>query len=99
MAATRIELPDQLEAYVQFKIDTGLYSNGAEVIRDALRHMMDGDAEAVRALRLREAVQLGFSQIDRGEGTPWSPELREHIKQDALKRAQAQQRPNADVLP
>ena len=41
MAATRIELPTQLEAYIQFKIDSGLYSNGVEVIRDALRHMME----------------------------------------------------------
>jgi len=99
MAATRIELPDQLEAYVQYKIETGLYSNGAEVIRDALRHMMDNDEEAARALRLREAVQLGFNQIERGEGAEWTPELRERIKQDAVKRAQEGRRPKADVLP
>jgi putative addiction module CopG family antidote len=76
MAATRIELPEQLEAYVQFKIDTGLYSNGAEVIRDALRHMMNADEDAARILRLRDAVQLGFDQIDRGEGKEWTLELR-----------------------
>jgi antitoxin ParD1/3/4 len=99
MAATRIELPDQLEAYVQYKIEAGLYSNGAEVIRDALRHMMQEDEEATRALRLREAVQLGFEQIERGEGAAWTPELRERIKQDAMKRAQEGRRPKADVLP
>ena len=99
MATTRIELPDQLEAYVQYKIDSGLYSNGAEVIRDALRHMMDDDEEAARALRLREAVRPGFQQIERGEGAEWTPQLRERIKQDALKRAQEGRRPRADVLP
>lgn len=41
----RIELPDQLEAYVQYKIDVSLYSNGAEVIRDALRRMMEQDVD------------------------------------------------------
>ena len=99
MAATRIELPDQLEAYVQYKIDSGLYSNGAEVIRDALRHMMDADEAAAKTQRLSEAVQLGFDQIDRGEGAAWTPELRQRIKQDTLKRAQEGRRPKADVLP
>ena len=99
MAATRIELPDQLEAYIQYKIETGLYSNGAEVIRDALRHRMQEDAEAARALRLREAVQLGFQQIERGEGAEWTPQLRARIKQEAMKRAQEGRRPKADVLP
>src|SRR3954468_16130518 len=87
--ATRIELPDQLEAYIQYKIDVGLYSNGAEVIRDALRHMMDADEDAAKALRLREAVQLGFEQIERGEGIAYTPHLLQELKQSA--RAQAQQ--------
>jgi antitoxin ParD1/3/4 len=99
MATTRIELPDQLEAYVQFKIGTGLYSNGAEVIRDALRHMMDGDEDAAKVLRLREAIQLGFDQIDRGEGTEWTPERWKDIDQKAKQRIQEGRRPKADVCP
>ena len=94
----RIELPDQLEAYIQYKIDAGLYSNGAEVIRDALRHMMEDDEEAAKALRLREAVQLGFQQVERGEGTAYSPQLMEELKQTARTRARQGNKPKADVV-
>jgi putative addiction module CopG family antidote len=98
MAATRIELPEQLEAYIQFKIETGLYSNGAEVIRDALRHMMQEDDEATRALRLREAVALGFEQIERGEGAEYRPETMQQMKESARARARQGQKPKADVV-
>jgi putative addiction module CopG family antidote len=99
MAAIRIELPAQLEAYVQFKLETGLYSNSAELVRDALRHMMEADADALRALQLRNAVQVGADQLARGEGMEWTPQLREEIKQEALKRAREGRRPKTDVLP
>ncbi len=96
--ATRIELPDQLEAYIQYKIDTGLYSNGAEVIRDALRNMMQEDEEAGKALRLREAVQIGFEQITHGEGTEYRPDVMQQMKERARARAQQSQKPKADVV-
>jgi antitoxin ParD1/3/4 len=64
-----------------------LYSNGAEVIRDALRHMMEDDEDAAKALRLREAVQVGFEQIERGEGVAYSPQLMQEAKQRARARA------------
>lgn len=98
MAATRIELPDQLEAYVQFKIETGLYSNGAEVIRDALRHMMQEDEEAVKALRLREAAAVGFEQIERGEGTEYNRDHMQQMKEQARARSQRGQKPKAEVV-
>src|SRR3954471_14972550 len=99
MAATRIELPDQLEAYVEFKIKSGLYSNGAEVMRDALRHMMEEDEDAVKFLRLREAVALGFEQIERGEGVAYTPKLMQEIKNRARARAQQGHQPKPEVAP
>ncbi len=99
MATTRIELPEQLEAYVQFKIASGLYSNGAEVIRDALRHMMQDDEEALRTLRLRDALALGFEQIERGEGSAYTSEMMDQLKQRAEERAAAGHNPKADVVP
>jgi putative addiction module CopG family antidote len=84
----RIELPEQLEAYVQYKIDAGLYSNGAEVIRDALRRMLEHDEEAARALRLRDALQVGLVQRAAGEGVPYTPTLLQELKQQARQRAQ-----------
>ncbi len=99
MAATRIELPEQLEAYVDFKVKTGLYSNGAEVLRDAVRHMMEGDEDAAKFLRLREAVTLGFEQIERGEGVLYTPKLMQEAKNRARARAQQGHQPKPEVAP
>ena len=99
MAATRIELPEQLEAYVQFKVRSGLYGNGAEVIRDALRRMMEADEDALRVTRLREALQLGFDQITHGAGVRWTPDRWEAIEQQARERIRTGRRPKADVCP
>ena len=93
----RIELPDQLEAYVQYKIDAGLYSNGAEVIRDALRRMLEHDEEAARALRLRDALQIGLDQLAAGEGVPFTPTLLQELKQQARQRAQQGEQPRPEV--
>lgn len=93
----RIELPNQLEAYVQYKIESGLYSNGAEVIRDALRHMMHQDEDTDQILRLRDAVQRGFQQIERGEGVPYTPALMEEMEQTARAQAQQGQHPKTET--
>jgi antitoxin ParD1/3/4 len=93
----RIELPDQLEAYVQYKIDAGLYNNGAEVIRDALRRMMEHDEDAVRALHLRDALRVGVEQIERGEGVAYSAALMQDLKQQARTRAAQGARPKPEV--
>ena len=99
MAATRIELPDQLEAYVEFKIQSGLYSNGAEVMRDSLRHMMQEDEDFAKFLRTREAVRVGFDQIERGEGVAYSPKLLQETRSRARARAQRGQQPKPEVAP
>ena len=95
----RIELSDELQTYINDKVQSGLYGNGAEVIRDALRHMMENDDYAERTRQLLAAVQVGADQIARGEGRLWTPELREEVKQEALQRVRKGQRPKADVCP
>ena len=99
MATTRIELPEQLEAYIQFKVSSGLYGNGAEVIRDALRHMMEADEDALRVTHLREAVQLGFDQIVQGAGIEWTPDRWAEIGRKARERIRTGRRPKIDVCP
>lgn len=93
----RIELPEQLEAYVQYKVSTGLYSNGAEVIRDALRRMLEHDEEATRTLRLRDALQVGVEQIAGGEGVSYMPALLHELKQQARVRALQGDQPKPEV--
>ncbi len=98
MATTRIELPDQLEAYIQYKIRAGLYSNGAEVIRDALRHMMESDEDVGKAIRLRDAVGLGFDQLAQGYGVAYQPGMIQQMQESAHARAKQGDKPKADVV-
>jgi len=95
----RIELSDQLQDYINAKVQSGFYSNGAEVIRDALRHMMEADDYAERKRRLLAAVQVGADQLGRGEGREWTPELMQEIDSRAQQKAREGRRPKADVCP
>ena len=38
-----LSLTPELEQFIQNKIDSGMYSNASEVVRDALRHMDEHD--------------------------------------------------------
>ena len=67
-----VSLTPELENRVKAKVESGLYNNASEVIREALR-FMDAHEEWVRELklaRLREQLQTGIDQLDRGEGIP-----------------------------
>ncbi len=62
-----ISLTSRLEELVKEKVQTGLYNNASEVIREALRFMEQ--QEQVNELKfqvLRDAVRLGASEADRG---------------------------------
>jgi putative addiction module CopG family antidote len=51
-----VSLTSALEEYVRRKVATGLYNNSSEVIREALRLMIERDAGAHPAPRRREVV-------------------------------------------
>lgn len=38
-----LSLTPELEKFIQTKIESGMYTNASEVVRDALRHMSDSD--------------------------------------------------------
>ena len=61
-----VSLTDRLEAWVREKVDSGLYNNASEVIREALRAKMlaeMSEAERLEALK----AEIGLDQLDRGE--------------------------------
>ncbi len=60
-----VSLTPELESQVKRKVDSGLYNNASEVVRESLRLMLE--REAIRD-RLRAEIQLGCDQLDRGEG-------------------------------
>ena len=65
-----ISLTPELESHVKAKVETGLYNNASEVIREALRFMETHEAwiRELKLARLREQLKVGIDQLDRGDG-------------------------------
>jgi len=59
-----ISLTPTLKEYTREKVDSGLYNNASEVIREALRLMVDQDQKKEL---LKEAVTHGFQEINEGD--------------------------------
>ncbi|MCF1429236.1 MAG: type II toxin-antitoxin system ParD family antitoxin [Shewanella sp.] len=65
-----VSLTAELESRVKAKVESGLYNNASEVIREALR-FMDTHEDWIREVKLehlREQLKVGTDQLDRGEG-------------------------------
>ncbi len=66
-----ISVSPELERLIRAKVESGLYSSEAEVIRDALRALEERDRDGATKLEaLRRDIQVGLDQIDRGEVAP-----------------------------
>lgn len=65
-----ISLTPELETRVKAKVESGLYNNASEVIREALRFMDTHEdwIHEIKLARLREQLKRGIDQLDRGEG-------------------------------
>ena len=65
-----ISLTPELESRVKAKVDSGLYNNASEVIREALRFMDTHEdwIHEIKLASLREQLKAGMDQMDRGEG-------------------------------
>ncbi len=64
-----ISLTPELESIVKRKVESGLYNNSSEVVREALRFMeMNEDMiNQMKLDRLRAILAEGDAQIERGE--------------------------------
>ena len=65
-----ISLTPELESRIKAKVETGLYNNASEVIREALRFMETHEdwIHEIKLARLRGQLKIGVDQLDRGEG-------------------------------
>ena len=90
-----VTLTPEQEALVREKMESGRFGDPTEVIDEALR-LLD---EQERLERLRSLMAEGIAQLDRGEGIPYTPELREQIWQNALKKAASGAKLDDDVIP
>ena len=90
-----VSLTPQLEAIVRKKVESGMYGNASEVIREAIRIMDQRDQLA----RLRAELAEADEQIDRGEYVDFTPDFFERLDRDVELRIAAGVKPNPDVLP
>ncbi len=66
-----IQLPQELEVFVQQLIDGGDYPSVDEVVQDALWLLKDQvDLRNVKRAELRKQIAIGLEQAERGESAP-----------------------------
>ena len=56
MTSMNVSLPSQMKSWVEGKIDSGIYNNASEYIRDLIRK---DQAEAERTQAFRAAIKIG----------------------------------------
>jgi antitoxin ParD1/3/4 len=68
MALMNVNLTPELEALIQRKVESGLYNNQSEVVREALRLLAEQDRlREAHVGKLQSALATGLAQADRGE--------------------------------
>ncbi|MGC4104737.1 MAG: type II toxin-antitoxin system ParD family antitoxin [Thermomicrobiales bacterium] len=63
-----VSLTPQLEEIIRKKVESGMYGNASEVVREALRLMDYQD----RLNRLRADIAEADAEFERGEYTAWT---------------------------
>jgi antitoxin ParD1/3/4 len=85
-----VSLTPEMEQWVQNKVGSGLYTSASEVVREAIRFLHLKETQSSRRLAsLRDALQQGLDDADRGELTEWNNTLISEIKETGRKRRHA----------
>jgi len=82
-----VSLTPELEKFVDGKVESGLYNNASEVVREGLRLLKEHDEIRVK---WREQIERGWLEAHRGEvvdGPTTMTAIRERVKSKASKRA------------
>jgi len=85
-----VSLTPELEQYVNGKVQSGLYKSASEVIREGLRLLKEREELHQRKLaELRQEIQVGIDQADRGRTQPLTDELANDVKRRGRERLAA----------
>lgn len=82
-----VSLTAELERFVQRKVESGLYNNASEVVREGLRLLKEHDE--IR-LKWREQIERGWAQAQAGQVVDGEEVFRKanhRLKQRGRKRA------------
>jgi putative addiction module CopG family antidote len=90
-----VSLTPQLEKMIREKVESGMYNNASEVVREALRQM----AERERHITFRASLDRSREQIAQGLGTVWTDNTMDEILREADEADQRGEPIRADVQP
>lgn len=82
-----ITIPNHIQTWIDREIEAGRFASEEQVIVEALERM--ADERRIDPDVLQELIAEPLAQIQRGEGEEWTPELRRHIKEQAVRNAEA----------
>jgi len=88
-----VSLTPDLEAVVRAKVESGLYNNASEVIREALRIIEREE----KLQRLRQELDKGLRAIEEGRTVTYTTELLDKLKAEAVRRSEVGE-PVSDVI-
>lgn len=75
MTNVTITLRDEDQEFIQSAMKSGRYVTESEAVADAIAELRARDAlHQARLAELQAKVAVGIAQLDRGEGSEWSPE-------------------------
>lgn len=67
MPTRNVSLTPEQDAFIDEMLESGEYRNASEAMRDAIRALQQRRAEdALKLERLRQAIDAGIADIDRG---------------------------------
>lgn len=68
MEPMTVQLPAELQAFVEEKVASGEYASTEAVVQASVKLLQGRER---RLAELRREIQIGVDQLDRGEGVPW----------------------------
>lgn len=91
-----IIVPVDVEEQIRQKVERGDFPDAREVIREAMRLL---EAQELELQQLRDKLQIGLDQLDRGESVRFRPELVDRLRREVEGRFHRGERPSPDVTP
>jgi antitoxin ParD1/3/4 len=92
-----VSLTPRLEQMIRDKVESGLYNNASEVVREALR-LLDAHEREMH-YRLDAARKAGLKDIEEGRTVPMTREYFDRIVAEGIARANTDAPLNPDEVP
>ena len=83
-----VSLSTEMASWVQQKVASGLYQSASEVVREALRLLLEREQlQQLRAAELRREMAIGLSELQEGRSRPFDDSVVSDIKKKGRARS------------